>query len=206
MSCAGCGGILTRRRRGGAPAYFVVGLLIAAVAVGGLAWYLIAGSSGDDTLIPLMAEVGRGPYEHIVLEQGEVESSNNVEIRCEIRSRSGGGGSIGPSTSIIDVIAEGERVEAGDWLVTFDSSTLEQEANRQKIAVNTAEAIMIQAKAVYDTAVIARDEYLKGTVLRATQSDRERDLCGRRKLEEGAAFARLDQTSGVARDAQRAAT
>ena len=44
---------------------------------------------------PLLAEVIRGPYEHVVLEQGEVESTKNVEIRCEVKARGGGGSSTG---------------------------------------------------------------------------------------------------------------
>jgi len=58
---------------------------------------------------------------------------------------------------------EGTWVKPNDWLITFDSSALEQEQRQQKIAVNTSEAVMIQAKAVYDTSVIAKKEYLEGT-------------------------------------------
>ena len=150
------------RRHGGTPMFVMIGLVAAVGLIGGLAWLLLRGNDDDLTAAPLLASVARGPYEHIVLEQGEVESSNNVEIRCEIRARAGAS-SIGPSTSVIDVIPEGEIVKEGDWLITFDSSALEQEANRQRIAVNNAEAIMIQAKALFDTAMIAKEEYVKGT-------------------------------------------
>lgn len=109
----------------------------------------------------LLDEVFRGPFEHVVLEQGEVESSNSVEIRCEVKSRSGGGS----STTILDVIPEGTPVQEGDWLVTLDSSALEEERGRQKIMVNTSEAIMIQAQADFETAKIAKTEYLEGTFI-----------------------------------------
>ena len=109
----------------------------------------------------LLDEVFRGPFEHVVLEQGEVESSNSVEIRCEVKSRSGGGS----STTILDVIPEGTPVQEGDWLVTLDSSALEEERGRQKIMVNTSEAIMIQAEADFETAKIAKTEYLEGTFI-----------------------------------------
>jgi multidrug resistance efflux pump len=138
---------------------FAVGVMVLIVAVVALAWFFLRGSGSDGTDAPLTTSVIRGPFEHVVIEQGEVESSNNVEIRCEVRARAGSG----PSTSIIDVIPEGTWVEEGDWLVTFDSSTLEQEHRQQKIAVNTSEANMIQAKATYDTAVISKKEYLEGT-------------------------------------------
>lgn len=151
-----------RRLRMGSSPFFVVGALalIAAVIV---AVVFFTRQSGDDvSKAPLLKEVIEGPYDHVVLEQGEVESSNNIEIRCEIRSRSGGGGGTGAATSIIDVIPEGTVVKEGDWLLTFDSSILEQEMSRQRIVVNTSEAIMIQAKATYDTAKIAKLEYIEG--------------------------------------------
>ena len=75
----------------------------------------------DQTLThetPLLTSVVRGPYEHIVIEQGEIESSNNVEVRCEVKNRSGGNN---PSTTILEVIPEGTTVKKGDWLITFDS-------------------------------------------------------------------------------------
>ena len=108
---------------------------------------------------PLLAEVIRGPYEHVVLEQGEVESTKNVEIRCEVKARGGGGS----STTILDVIPEGTMVAAGDWLVTLDSSSLEEDLSRQRIVVNTSEALMIQAEATYETSKIAQKEYILGT-------------------------------------------
>ncbi|MCA9118615.1 MAG: HlyD family efflux transporter periplasmic adaptor subunit [Planctomycetaceae bacterium] len=149
----------TRRRLGSASLFVLVGLVIIAVGVG-IAWLAFRKTGPDAASMPLLAEVTRGTYDHIVLEEGEVESSNNVEIRCLVRARSSGSG---PATSIIDVIPEGSHVKEGDWLITFDSSAIEQESSRQRIVVNTAEATMIQAQATYDTALIAREEYLSGT-------------------------------------------
>lgn len=160
---ASCPPLAARRGfRAGSTGFFVVGAL-ALIAVVIFAVVFFSRQNGDEaTTAPLLKEVILGPYDHVVLEQGEVESSNNIEIRCEIRSRSGGGGGTGAATSIIDVIPEGTVVKQGDWLVTFDSSILEQELSRQRIVVNTSEAIMIQAKATYDTAKIAKLEYIEG--------------------------------------------
>jgi len=144
---------------GSVSLFVLIGLVIVAVGVG-VAWLALRNTGPDAASMPLLAEVTRGIYDHIVLEEGEVESSNNVEIRCLVRARSSGGG---PATSIIDVVPEGTHVKAGDWLVTFDSSAIEQEMSRQRIVVNTAEATMIQAQATYDTALIAKEEYLSGT-------------------------------------------
>jgi len=61
-------------------------------------WYSARAQRGEEAEAPLLKEVTRGPYEHTVLEQGEVESGNNVEIRCEVRARN----TYGPSTSILE--------------------------------------------------------------------------------------------------------
>ena len=73
-------------------------------------WWARQHGASDPSEIPLMTAVIRGPYEHVVLEQGEVESSNNVEVRCEVKNRAGGNT---PSTTILDVIPEGTSVKTG---------------------------------------------------------------------------------------------
>ena len=146
-------------RRGTSSWSLLVIVLAILALITAAAWLVsstVPASSGEE---PLLGEVTRGPFEHIVIEQGEVESSNNVEIRCEVKSRSGGGG---PSSTILDVIPEGTHVDQDDWLITLDSSSLEEERGRQRITVNTSEAIMIQAEAIFKTSVISKKEYLKG--------------------------------------------
>jgi multidrug efflux pump subunit AcrA (membrane-fusion protein) len=135
----------------------VAAVLIALVTVGVVITSLRR-DNNSTAVPPLIDAVTRGPYKHEVIEQGEVESSNNVEIRCEVRARNVSG----PSTSIIDVVREGTQVRKGDWLITFDSSTLELERSQQRIVVNTSEALVIQARAVYETSTIAKREYLEG--------------------------------------------
>lgn len=149
----------SRGARLGSTIFFVLGAVVVAAIVVGISVSLIRGRKSDVVDAPLTDAVKRGPYKHEVLEQGEVESANNLEVRCEVRARN----SSGPSTSIIDIIPEGTHVKKGDWLVTFDSSTLELERSAQRIVVNTSEALVIQAKALYDTALIAKKEYLEGT-------------------------------------------
>ena len=61
------------------------------------------------------------------------------------------------------MVSEGTAVEVDDWLITLDSSSLEEERGRQRIVVNTSEAIVIQAEAELETAEIAKTEYLEGT-------------------------------------------
>ncbi len=144
------------RRQGG----LVVGLLICLVVAGliggvGYKYYssnLAAAESGK--LITQVAH--RGPFDHVVAEQGEVESSSKTEIICEVKSRGTGG------VSILWVIDEGTRVEPGDKLVELDSSELELRMKEQRIQVITAEAQVTTAEAILEQAKISRQEYLEG--------------------------------------------
>ncbi|MEM6980349.1 MAG: HlyD family efflux transporter periplasmic adaptor subunit [Planctomycetota bacterium] len=104
----------------------------------------------------ILAEVIRGPFDHVVVEQGEIESSSNTELTCQIRLRGISG------TQILWVIDEGTKVRKGDKLVELDSSQLEIELKEDRIEVITAEAHMATAVALLEQAQIAREEYLKG--------------------------------------------
>ncbi|MEM8680289.1 MAG: HlyD family efflux transporter periplasmic adaptor subunit [Planctomycetota bacterium] len=107
--------------------------------------------------------VQRGDFEHNVVERGEVESSANVEVRCEVKARGSGG------IAILDVIDEGTEVQAGDVLVQLDSATLEQELVQQQITCNTTEAQMVEARNTYEAAQIAKKEYIEGTFEQESQ-------------------------------------
>lgn len=106
-----------RPRRHHRPRGNTLLLILAAVVVviigAVLAWWFLGRGSGDSAPQVLVNRVSRGPYDYVVIEQGEVESASNIELRCEVRSRGGGGGGSsggGGGTTIIDVIAEGTRV------------------------------------------------------------------------------------------------
>ncbi|MEZ6137741.1 MAG: biotin/lipoyl-binding protein [Pirellulaceae bacterium] len=103
--------------------------------------------------------VTSGPFDHIVLEQGEVESSSNIDVICEVKSRGGAG------LPILWVIDEGTYVKKGDKLVELDASALENELKQQRILVSSAEATLISSEALVRTAEIALQEYLQGTYL-----------------------------------------
>ncbi len=100
--------------------------------------------------------MSRGPFDHIVLEQGEIESSSNQEVICEVKSRGGGG------VAILWVIDEGARVDKGDKLVELDASELELNLKEQNIKVITAESRATSAAALVKQAEISREEYLEG--------------------------------------------
>ena len=68
-------------------------LLVLIVVCGGtvaaIARFMPLGSG--PTVNVITHTVQRGDFEHNVVERGEVESSANVEVRCEVKSRNSGG-------------------------------------------------------------------------------------------------------------------
>ncbi len=120
-------------------------------------------SSASSEGKPVLEKVSQGPFDHIVLEQGEVESSSNNEVKCEVKGRGGSG------TPILTVIAEGSMVSKGDVLCQLDASALDQEAKNQRILVSAAESNVISGDASVSKAEIARQEYLEGTYLTERQ-------------------------------------
>ncbi len=129
---------------------------IVAVSLFGIALYYLTGSGDDATRIdPIVAPVERGEFVSLVLDQGEIQSSENVEIRCEVRAQT-------RSLSVIQVVPEGTLVKAGDFLVRLDSSAFEQDLESQKIVVANAETEVIQAEAALTTAIESLKEYEQG--------------------------------------------
>jgi HlyD family secretion protein len=155
--------------RAGRSRGFVRPLVLAALgllAIGGIvASVVLAWRPGEgESTRPLVYEVRSQEFAFDVVERGEVESSSNVEIRCEVKARNSSG------TAILEVIPEGTIVEPGQVLVRLDASALEQERVQQQIACNTAEAALIQSRNMWEAAEIARTEYLEGTFRQEEQT------------------------------------
>ena len=205
--------------RGNAVVVALVVLAVVAIAIY-FGIKIIGGmfsASNDQNVQWQFTTVERKPFQHVVIEQGDIESSSNVEVECTVRSRNSSGvqiiwvideGSrvINPTSATVsgivttvservgnectitvetedgnavdhlalfasttEVLVEvGEEVSSGallaaDKLVELDSSALEDEENRQQIAVNQASSSLISANASVEKAVIARKEYLEGT-------------------------------------------
>ncbi|QDV12459.1 Macrolide export protein MacA [Rosistilla oblonga] len=98
------------------------------------------------------------PFVHTVLERGEVESSSNIEVRCEVNRRSGSAG-----TNIIEIVPEGTWVEAGDFLVRLDDSALQTQLIQQQIVCSNSESAVIEAQAKVDSTKLELSEYEEGT-------------------------------------------
>lgn len=154
------------RSAGGGFSYrgLLIALAVLAVVLG-LAYSvwpsLSSSSAGGD---PLMHTVERGEFIHEVIDRGTVESSSNVEVRCEVRSKGSGG------TTILEIIPEGTYVQPGDVIARLDSSALEEQRVQQLIVCNSSEAAEIQARNAYETALIAKQEYEQGTYIEQLQA------------------------------------
>ena len=69
----------------------LIGLVVIAAGAGAMVWTYSQRARTETTEDVALTPVFRGLYEHIILEQGQVESEINVELRCEVKSRSPGG-------------------------------------------------------------------------------------------------------------------
>ena len=151
--------------RDGSTTVFVVLVLavIAIIAVAVLGYY-IAQNVSSNSEKHLTAEVTQTDFVNDIVESGEVESSENVEVRCEVKSRNGAG------TTILDVIPEGTLVRGphldengemvpGTLLVTLDASGLELEKQQEGIILNNKTASRDQAKNLLIAAISALKEY-----------------------------------------------
>ncbi|WP_442507988.1 HlyD family efflux transporter periplasmic adaptor subunit [Novipirellula sp. SH528] len=146
-----------RHRRGGLLAGFLVFLVLAGTAGWFVYSYLAKRAEGISTKDLITSPVIVSPFDHIVLEQGEIESSSNIEVTCQVESRGNSSG-----TAILWVIDEGARVSKGDKLVELDASQLELTLKESRIQVITAAANVATANALVEQATIAREEYLEG--------------------------------------------
>jgi HlyD family secretion protein len=113
-------------------------------------------------------EVVNGSLDITVVEQGNLESTSNADVRCEVEGgriggSSGGGGGGGPGTQIIWIYKEGEFVQQGEKIIELDPSGLKQQEIEQQIAYENARQLLITAKNTLEASTIAVDEYLHGT-------------------------------------------
>lgn len=146
-------------KRRGASVWAVV-LTLALVSVPAAIWSSVTNwFNGEPAPDYLTAEVAVGPFVHDVVEHGEIESSSNVEVRCGVRARSSSG------INILEIVPEGSRVQAGDFLVRLDDAAFQTELIQQQITVTNSQAQVIEAQADFESAGLALKEYESGTFL-----------------------------------------
>ncbi len=134
------------------------------LAAGLWGWGFIGGSSSSAEFVTRRPI--QGVFVHDIVERGEVESSVNVAVRCEVQSRSTGSNGV----KIIEIVPEGTFAKQGDFLVKFDDAALQSERTTQQINVSSAEAAAAQSANDLEAAVIARKEYEFGEF----ESEREK--------------------------------
>ena len=145
----------------------VLGWLILLLVIAGLGYAgwqyrvgLLSGSEARSSQQYQLHQVRRGPLRITVTEDGNVESAQNVDIKCQVE-----GGS-----TILWIREEGATVKKGDKLVELDSAALREEQNQQKINCEKARSTLIQAQKDAEVAEIAIHEYLDGTFQQELQT------------------------------------
>lgn len=132
-------------------------LAAAAVLVALTAWAArdVLWPKPNDDVIVERAKLGK--FVHNVVERGDVESSANIDVVCEVQSQNAEG------VRILQVAPEGTIVKEGDFLVKLDDAKLRTDRATQRIAVSTAQAALSEAKNELAANRIAKDEYEFGT-------------------------------------------
>ena len=145
------------RQRGSMP--LRVSIVLCVVITGG--WALTRPGSDSEKAEKsgeaLYHTVESGEFIFKATEAGDVESSSNVEVVCEVKTRGSAG------TIILEIVPEGTWVEEGDFICKLDDSDLQTQLLNEQIDTNTAESKFIQAQAVLENARLALEEYENGT-------------------------------------------
>lgn len=133
----------------------------------------------DDT--PLLSHtISRGKLTVSVTEQGTLESSNNIEIKCKVRGFS----------TVTYVVPAGTNVEEGQELVRLDTKVIEEQHSLTKTNTFIAQATLAQTQANVEKANISIEAYEKGrfrSQLQALEKDlaaHKRNLRTARKMHE----------------------
>jgi multidrug resistance efflux pump len=146
---------IAHHRQGRAAIRLVIGLAMVALLVGSvLYWY--QSRDTEVSVKPITVTVVQDEFVAHVLDQGEVQSSENIEIRCEVKQRSS-------PLRVLELVAEGAEVSEGDFLVQLESTSFETELEQQKIALANAKTQVIQAETLFETAKASKLEYEEGT-------------------------------------------
>ncbi|MDE0820925.1 MAG: hypothetical protein OSA95_07375, partial [Opitutales bacterium] len=147
-------------------------------------WFISCG--GDGTENPegasLFHQVERGDFLYTVVEPGQVESSSNVDVICEVKSRNSSG------TVILEIVPEGTWVDTGDFICKLDDSELQYQLQKEQIDLNNAESQFIQAEADHENAKLALQEYESGTFPQEVKQYQSEEFVSRENLRRAEEF------------------
>lgn len=116
-------------RRGGV-AFFVIAALILLACLGVGIWYLVQQATEPEEIQVIPFKIVKADFEHVVTEQGEVESSGKLEIRCMVEDPTSGG------TEIIWIVEEGKDVYGPKTVQVQGDETPQQLADQHKISLD----------------------------------------------------------------------
>lgn len=132
-------------------------VLVALVAGAYVAWQQFGASAKDQAADnALTYTVSRGRLLVTVTEDGNVESTRNVDVKCQV---AGG-------ATILWIIEDGTLVEEGELIVKLDESTITDQLNSQRIVYEKALATKIQAEEDFSAAKISVQEYVEGLYIK----------------------------------------
>ena len=143
-------------RSGFAKTLALILLVLCASAIASVMMFRNSANSMATVSDDLTFEVFQGEFVASVNEAGDIESSVNSEIRCEVKSKGS------PGTAILDIIPEGTMVKEGQFICQLDDSALKDELTLQRIAVAEDKAALIQAESDLDTAKRVLVEFENG--------------------------------------------
>jgi multidrug resistance efflux pump len=92
-------------------------------------------------------DVDYDSIELTIVERGTLESANNNDIYCRVKSGARGASS---ATNIKRLVDDGTLVKKGDLLIELDDAGLQDQLKNQKITVDKAEADKIKAEEDYN--------------------------------------------------------
>ena len=173
---------------------------LAGAGVISLLWWL---SNDDDSseneVQPLFEAVQVAEFKLELIEPGEIESAENIEIKSEVRSRSYSG------VSILEIVPEGSLVKKGDFLVRLDDASLQKDLLRQRISVHQAKATLVKATADVEAAKLSLQEYLSGSFRESEEELESAEFVAKenlRRAEEYLLYSKKLATKGYVSEAQ----
>lgn len=144
----------TGNRQSSRRRWIMVGLPIVGVSaiLASAAALLPQTGSSSGTTANFTHKIARGDLLVTVLEQGTLESSDNTEIRCQVRGEN----------TVIWVIESGTQVQPGDELVRLDTLLIEEQINERTKYAHWSRSAAERSEADVARSELAVNEYLEG--------------------------------------------
>ena len=162
-------------------------------------WFSNDDDSSENEVQPLFEAVQFAEFKLELIEPGEIESAENIEIKSEVRSRSYSG------VSILEIVPEGSLVKKGDFLVRLDDASLQKDLLRQRISVHQAKATLVKATADVEAAKLSLQEYLSGSFRESEEELESAEFVAKenlRRAEEYLLYSKKLATKGYVSEAQ----